>query len=647
MGGRRGSSKRRTDYGTVILHGCLVAALAVMTLSGLRIASESPGRAWVNAFDLILPSRFVWTSHMQAAVALVTVAIAYPIYLARAGLWGRVRFDRIRLSGLFGRHPMRWGAINVALYWIFYIALLSEIVTGTLMYFDRGNNLTISLHWSGMWIIGGWMIAHVLAHWKIGGVLQLLRIVRPSRLLPQPPRFDPADLLELLDQPASRLSDLQHSRMRRREAEFDRPGARQQFAPAGDQYQSMWSARAGAERFPSPQSRAAPRAVRPRRGGPVIQSNPFVAALAAAIAATSLMVTIELETSETLLIRHVDASDIPVIDGDTSDRVWRTAKPVYVLTGQGGNFDGKGETIVEIRAVHDGQWAYFLFAWDDPTRSLKQLPLVKTPDGWKLLHEGYEAGEEHAYSEDKFAVLLTKLDVILAGDRTFHASAKPLDGKPGTISGRGLHYTGQPNLFVDVWEWKATSTGSAGFMDDDHFGPPVEPTPAQAEGKMPYRGGFSADPGTANYSDNFAVDDPQDYRKVVRPLRLPKDIIAMTRALGDIDLDSNHGESIDARWYMTEIESVPYSRELDSRIPLGAVVPGVIVSGAYSGDRADVRCAARWAAGRWALEVQRRLDTGSPYDVPIGTGTFMRVAAFDHTQISHTRHVHPIRLEVE
>jgi len=379
----------------------------------------------------------------------------------------------------------------------------------------------------------------------------------------------------------------------------------------------------------------------------VIQSNPFVAALAAAIAATSLMVTIELETSETLLIRHVDASDIPVIDGDTSDRVWRTAKPVYVLTGQGGNFDGKGETIVEIRAVHDGQWAYFLFAWDDPTRSLKQLPLVKTPDGWKLLHEGYEAGEEHAYSEDKFAVLLTKLDVILAGDRTFHASAKPLDGKPGTISGRGLHYTGQPNLFVDVWEWKATSTGSAGFMDDDHFGPPVEPTPAQAEGKMPYRGGFSADPGTANYSDNFAVDDPQDYRKVVRPLRLPKDIIAMTRALGDIDLDSNHGESIDARWYMTEIESVPYSRELDSRIPLGAVVPGVIVSGAYSGDRADVRCAARWAAGRWALEVQRRLDTGSPYDVPIGTGTFMRVAAFDHTQISHTRHVHPIRLEVE
>jgi len=34
-------------------------------------------------------------------------------------------------------------------------------------------------------------------------------------------------------------------------------------------------------------------------------------------------------------------------------------------------------------------------------------------------------------------------------------------------------------------------------------------------------------------------------------------------------------------------------------------------------------------------------------DVPIKTGVFMRVAAFDHSQIRHTRHVRPIRLEVE
>jgi Ethylbenzene dehydrogenase len=82
-------------------------------------------------------------------------------------------------------------------------------------------------------------------------------------------------------------------------------------------------------------------------------------------------------------------------------------------------------------------------------------------------------------------------------------------------------------------------------------------------------------------------------------------------------------------------------------MPVGSVIPGVILDGEFSGDRADIRCAARWASGRWSLEVARRLDTGSAFDVPIESGVFMRVAAFDHSQIRHTRHMRPIRLEVE
>jgi hypothetical protein len=33
--------------------------------------------------------------------------------------------------------------------------------------------------------------------------------------------------------------------------------------------------------------------------------------------------------------------------------------------------------------------------------------------------------------------------------------------------------------------------------------------------------------------------------------------------------------------------------------------------------------------------------------VPIMAGTYMRLAAFDHAQIHHTRHLHPILLEVD
>jgi hypothetical protein len=185
-------------------------------------------------------------------------------------------------------------------------------------------------------------------------------------------------------------------------------------------------------------------------------------------------------------------------------------------------------------------------------------------------------------------------------------------------------------------------------MDDAHFGPPLEPTPMQAHHIVPYRGGFAPDPGSANYADNFSIEpDTAGGARLFAPLRLPKDVAATAAALGRVDLDSSHGDEDGSHWFMTESESIPYAAGDNARIPVGTIIPGVIIAGEYTGDRADVRCAARWASGRWALEVARRLDTGSEYDVPIKTGIFMRVAAFDHSQIRHTRHVRPIRLEVQ
>jgi len=349
---------------------------------------------------------------------------------------------------------------------------------------------------------------------------------------------------------------------------------------------------------------------------------------------------------DSLQIHRITNAEAPILDGDTSDRAWRNIAPFSLMTREGGNFDGKGETRIEIRAVHDDIWAYFLFTWEDPTRSLKQLPLVKDADGWHVLHEGYEAGDEHGFSEDKFSVMLTTSDVTIAGGRTFHAGPHPIPGAPATMTGRGLHFTAGD--YVDVWQWKATSGGPTGWMDDAHFGPPLQPTPMQARNVIPYKGGFSPDPGAANYSDNFVVrEDAAAGTRIIAPLRLPKDLATTSASMGHVDLDPNHGENDGARWYLTESESVPYSAEQDSLVPRGTVIPGVILAGEFSGDRADVRCAARWASGHWALEVARRMDTQSEFDVPIKTGVFIRVAAFDHNQIRHTRHVRPIRLEVE
>lgn len=670
---------RKTDYGTIVLHWILVGAISVAVFTGLRISTEGPDHLWIDELDAILPRTHVWVPHMQSAVVQVAVMVAYAVYLARSGLSRRVQIDKTRLRGLLGKRQARLGAFSAVLMWGFFLTMVAMIGSGSLLYLGIFPYHSVRLvHYYGTWTVLAFVGLHVLNHYAIGGSAQLMRIFRPDQLPAPPPRLDAVELLTMLVEQSERLASEPEPVTRTPPMPAQAPLQPAAYAAAAPRVQApapyaptpaplqplsvppapigvMVDRPAPTPRkedrdeapWKTPGTRKSVRRSAARRRNPTFQANPLVVALAVAITGASLMFATDWLSSDTLVIHRIDSADAPVLDGDTSDRVWRNIEPISVLTNQGGNLDGKGDSRVEIRAVHDDDWAYFLFTWEDPTRSLKQLPMVKERNGWRLLQNGYWNGDEHDYSEDKFSVLFTTLPVTLAGDRTFHASPHPVADAPSTMTGRGLHYTPAPGIYADVWEWKATSGGPTGWLDDDNFGPPLPPTPQQVRGLVPYRGGFESDPGTANYSNNFVVDVDSSGNRNVTPRRLPKDVAAMTKAMGEISLDPNVGESDGARWFMTEAESVPYSAEADQSIPVGTVIPGVIISGDYTGDRADVRCAARWAAGHWALEVARHMDTHSKYDIPFKSGIYMRVSVFDHVQIRHTRHVRPIRVEVE
>ena len=96
-----------------------------------------------------------------------------------------------------------------------------------------------------------------------------------------------------------------------------------------------------------------------------------------------------------------------------------------------------------------------------------------------------------------------------------------------------------------------------------------------------------------------------------------------------------------------EAETTAYSAAGDSKLPVGSVIPSIVMLDGVATERSSIRGVARWAAGRWTLELSRRLHTGSPYDLAIKTGTLMWVAAFDHSETRHTRHLRPLRLEVD
>jgi cytochrome b subunit of formate dehydrogenase len=608
---------RKTDFGTVLLHWTLVAMLVVTVGTGLRIAMDSTSELhWLRRFDAILPQDIVWTAHIPVGTALFALCLSYVAYIVDAGLFRRIKPDIGRIKGLVGTAKARYAAINILLLWSLFLAMLTQLVTGAMLYMGLGG-FAAHAHLFATWVILAYVPCHVSIHFLIGGKSQLLRIFNPTKLPPPPEPFDPYELIA-----AKAFANGQSHT-----AEPDDPRKK--------------ASRAAKTIKPDDK----PGRNKPHARGAMLHAHPLPAAIGGGLGFLLFLLSLDTVTRDTLRMPEIASSDRPVIDGDVSDPVWLNVEPITVSTSQGANLDGASASIVEIRGVHDGTNAYLSFVWSDPTRSLKHVPLIKTENGWRVLEEGFDRDDATAYFEDKLAVLIVSKYALIPGDRTFHAGAKPIGDKPTSFSGRGLHYTTDGG-YADMWQWHASSGGLLGWVDDDHIGPPAEPDGEQRSGRDAYKGGFAPDPGNAFFSYNFETRGPGGYQQSITPKRLPKDWRKTQTDLGTVDPNPDHGDPAEAIWWLTETDTVPYSAEQDARIPRGTIIPGIVIAGKYSGDRADVRGAARWASGRWSLEVMRKLNTGSKFDTPIVTGSYMRVAVFDHTQSRHTRHIRPIRLEV-
>ena len=373
--------------------------------------------------------------------------------------------------------------------------------------------------------------------------------------------------------------------------------------------------------------------------------RPLLIASLIAVPAAAAVAGLDYGSRDQLVVGRTPVA--PVLDGALDEATWRSAIPVRIRTQQGANLNGAGESTVEVRAVRDESKIYFAFRWQDPTRSLARLPMVKRPDGWHVVAAHAGQADVVDFYEDKFSVIFSRSNAFGGGGAT-HLGPKPLADKPSALNQRGLHYTVDGSI-IDMWQWKASRGGLLGYVDDQYIGPPREPTADEAAQRARYQGGYWNDPGRAFYSYNFGFEGPGGYAGPVKPRRLPINSAAAMAALGRFDAenpDASYDEG--GQWWMTAAETAPYSEEADARIPVGTVMPGVLINGEYEGDRANVRGAARWKDGYWTLETARDLKTGSAYDVDFEPGVplYLWVAVFDHTQTRHTRHVRPLTLEI-
>ena len=370
----------------------------------------------------------------------------------------------------------------------------------------------------------------------------------------------------------------------------------------------------------------------------------MLASLFAGVAFAGAVAAIDWASRDTLVIAK--ATEAPKLDGVLDDAVWGKARPVVIATQQGANLGGGGESTVTVKAVHDGSKVYFAFQWEDPTRSLRRVPIIKKPDGWWTLDENNDRADVVKFYEDKFSVIFSD-NPSLGGSGATGLGPAPIAGKPVPLNERGLHYT-TDGSYVDMWQWKASRGGMLGRVDDHYFGPPREATQAEKDGNARYQGGYWNDPGKAYYvyNNNF---ERKNERKTVTLKRLPKDLSATLAAMGSYDLNPDSSDPETSRWFLTEAETEPYTAEADAKIPVGTVLPGVLIMGAYEGDRADITGGAKWKDGKWTLETVRNLTTGSKYDKDFvaGKDLYMWVAVFDHTQTRHTRHARPVRVSLQ
>lgn len=356
-------------------------------------------------------------------------------------------------------------------------------------------------------------------------------------------------------------------------------------------------------------------------------------ALAAGVAGATALWVADRNADATLTF--VRTTQPPVLDGRGDDAVWQGAPERVVHTARGVGLEG-GEVDVHVRALHDGQTAWMLFRWRDATRSQKHVPVQKTAEGWKLLHTNYFKNDENHFYEDKFAVMLARSPI--AGGDTVRLGHQPLAGRPGPDNGLGLHVATEGQL-ADVWHWKGVRSAALDQFDDNYFGPEMTP-----KGPGRYTGGYTQDPKSGGgFDQNFArVAGTPD---AVTLKFLPRDLAAIQRRMGRFDPSPDVSDEGD--FFMRRDEVQPWSAEADAAIPVGTILPSVVADKPFEGDRGDVFVKARWENGWWTLEARRKLDTGSKFDQPIAEGMYLWVSVFDHNQVRHTRHVQPLRLQLQ
>lgn len=288
-------------------------------------------------------------------------------------------------------------------------------------------------------------------------------------------------------------------------------------------------------------------------------------------------------------------SHSPIIDGQI-DAVWESAPEIVVPVAGGAN---NPSTDVHLKSIYEGDKVYFLAVWKDPTGSLRRFPWQKQADGtWKKLQAGADQ-DENTYYEDKLAMIWDINDSIVGFNTagcftTCHAGEA---GKP-----YGNKYTPGPGQIGDIWHWKGVRTNPVGQVDDQY----VDDTRYDKD-KAPEAGRHSDPKTEGGYKDNVNADKTGPaFTSPTQP----------------------------GTYWILDSEKQPFVDIYKTDDEIAGIIDSPII-----GDRGDITGKGTYANGEWTLEIERKLVTGSQYDVQfddLKKTYHLGVATFDNAQVRHS-----------
>ena len=313
-----------------------------------------------------------------------------------------------------------------------------------------------------------------------------------------------------------------------------------------------------------------------------------------------------------ITVTAVMASAAPAVDGDAKDAIWKSAPVTKLNAVKGANFKG-GKTSATVQVAYDKENLYMLISYADPTLSERRSPYQKQKDGsWQKLKDPEDkGGDNDVYYEDKIGV---QWNMSVVGFEKYGCAISCHGGEPGKPYGN--KYNEEAGELADLWHMKWVRTGHLGQIDDGY----VDHTRFDAEKAK--TAGRKTDAKTAGgYDDVKLVNGkPEFMNKDAKP--------------------ANKGGT----YWIDGANKVPFD---DSKFKAGDEVASIITE-PFVGDRADVKFAGKWAKGKWTVEIQRKLVTGSKTDInfdDLKKAYYFGIALFDNAQVRHAMVEEPLVLQ--